>query len=327
MNAISSKPSSSIKFKKEQETLDFFQDEDKKEKESLRSFPVEEWKQIEEFGKRFQVSSFGRIMSLYELESKINGSKMLKDGTRIPLKQTIIINKTKEMNPKTVYVDGKFHGYKVSFQDPVDKKKKSISVAMAVAKAFLPNPLDRKRLTHKDGNKLNCRVDNLEWKAGNGAFTNKDEYIEYLKNADVGERKSEDITSAIIEYLEGNTSKIEEILGKNRTKIFRKCYWMVADLSGSRNCADLAEDLAQETLIKIYEKINKLMFHYPKNPVGWFIRIAQNTARNYIAKMSKEKLVEYKPGWGQHGKKYNENEDNDYEYNDYEYEEQADCST
>ena len=45
-----------------------------------------------------------------------------------------------------------------------------------------------------------------------------------------------------------------------------------------------AEDLTQEILLKIYQKINDLMFHNPKNPVGWFIRVAQNHTRNYLTK-------------------------------------------
>lgn len=32
-----------------------------------------------------------------------------------------------------------------------------------VAETFVPNPHGKKRVIHKDGNKLNNRADNLEW--------------------------------------------------------------------------------------------------------------------------------------------------------------------
>lgn len=40
---------------------------------------------------------------------------------------------------------------------------KSKSLARLVAEAFVPNPNGYNIVYHKDGNKLNCRADNLEW--------------------------------------------------------------------------------------------------------------------------------------------------------------------
>ena len=42
-----------------------------------------------------------------------------------------------------------------------------LHVHQLVAKQFLPNPDNRTQVNHKDGNKLNNHVDNLEW-ATNG---------------------------------------------------------------------------------------------------------------------------------------------------------------
>lgn len=41
--------------------------------------------------------------------------------------------------------------------------KKRISAHRAVANAFIPNPENKKEVNHKDGNKLNNYIDNLEW--------------------------------------------------------------------------------------------------------------------------------------------------------------------
>ena len=178
---------------------------------------------------------------------------------------------------------GKIREYKISYRNSSEGRVLSIAIGLSVARYFLPNPLGRTRIAYKDGNLTNCKVSNLEWRGGN-QFTNKEEYIKHLRTMDVGERKSTDICNAIVEYLEGNDSKMEEILQKNRRVIYWKIYNIV-----QRH--DTAEDLTQESMYRIYKKINELLFHYPKNPVGWFVRIAQNLTRNYVSRVSGVKEV------------------------------------
>lgn len=43
------------------------------------------------------------------------------------------------------------------------KNKKCIKIHKAVAETFIPNPNNCPQVNHKDGNKLNNCVDNLEW--------------------------------------------------------------------------------------------------------------------------------------------------------------------
>ena len=47
--------------------------------------------------------------------------------------------------------------------DAQDGTKRYVRVHTLIAKTFVPNPYNLPQVDHKDGNKLNCSVSNLEW--------------------------------------------------------------------------------------------------------------------------------------------------------------------
>lgn len=95
-----------------------------------------ELREIKGFEGRYAVSDDGRIFSLYDFM----GRKQFKEK--------------KQSTDK--------YGYKYVMLY-VNGKKKHMTVHRAVATAFLSNEKDYPQVNHKDGNKKNNSVSNLEW--------------------------------------------------------------------------------------------------------------------------------------------------------------------
>ena len=95
---------------------------------------IEIWKDIKDYEGLYQISNLGRIKSLYNYR---------RDGTNI-------------LKPKIK------HGY---YQIGLRKNgiRKFYNVHRLVAIAFIPNPNNLPCVNHKDENKLNNNINNLEW--------------------------------------------------------------------------------------------------------------------------------------------------------------------
>lgn len=93
------------------------------------------WKDIKNYEGLYQVSNLGRIRSLNYLHTK---------------KIAIL---------KLIVRGNGYHGVSLC------KKgiKKSVFVHRVVAETFIPTPNNKFQINHKDGNKFNNTIDNLEW--------------------------------------------------------------------------------------------------------------------------------------------------------------------
>lgn len=104
------------------------------------------WKDIENYEGYYQISNLGRVKSL-ERYKKIKTKKVL-------LKERI-------MKPHKQY--GKSDNEYLDIILYKNGKSERFYVHRLVAKAFIPNPENKNQVNHKDKNKQNNNVYNLEW--------------------------------------------------------------------------------------------------------------------------------------------------------------------
>jgi hypothetical protein len=95
---------------------------------------IENWKAIADSNGIYQISSRGRVKSYKSGDELILKPKLQGLG----LKYEFV----------SLYIDGKIH---------------QVTIHRLVAKAFIANPENKPQVNHKDGNKLNNHIDNLEW--------------------------------------------------------------------------------------------------------------------------------------------------------------------
>lgn len=100
--------------------------------ENQLNFPDEEWRNIEGYEGRYQVSNFGRIKSFTRGKGKIFKVKSSPNGY-------YLTHLTKNSQTKT------------------------FRVHRLVAQEFIPNPENKPFVNHKDGKKWNNLAENLEW--------------------------------------------------------------------------------------------------------------------------------------------------------------------
>ena len=92
----------------------------------------EEWRDIKDYEGYYQVSNFGRVRSFHHRVPHILTPRVAFNYLKVPL--------CRGKNDEKVFF-----------------------VHILVAKTFIPNPENKKIVNHKDGNKTNNHVENLEW--------------------------------------------------------------------------------------------------------------------------------------------------------------------
>lgn len=104
---------------------------------------IEVWKDVKDYEGHYQISSFGRVKSMARM-------RPTRSGAYAPLQERILKEKTSK------------HGYKVLHLRR-DNVQCWPSVHRLVASAFILNVENKPTVNHKDCDKTNNKVSNLEW--------------------------------------------------------------------------------------------------------------------------------------------------------------------
>ena len=160
------------------------------------------WKDIPEYEGLYQVSNFGRVKSLSVIRF-IRGKYILIKRDKI-LKQIY--------NPNGYLYVG-LHN---------NNKSKQYLIHRLVAEAFIDNPLSKPFVNHIDFNRLNNKIDNLEWctqKENVYHSINNMRCRHNAKNSNTGEqyiyyRKSNNTYRVIIDKKEYYCKTLEEAIKK-----------------------------------------------------------------------------------------------------------------
>jgi hypothetical protein len=154
---------------------------------------IEIWKAIAECNGQYYVSSHGRVKSFMFFREKFLNGGIVGRGYR----KVILVDKS--------------------------NKRKQNYVHRLVALAFIPNPENKPSVNHKDGNKLNNNVDNLEW------MTQK-ENVKHAWSNGLNESTRLSTSKAVIDILTGKKYSsltlacidINENYNKHALRIFKK---------------------------------------------------------------------------------------------------------
>lgn len=101
------------------------------------------WKAVPDFEGLYEVSNFGRIKSLEITEI------VRKNVTRHRCERILSVFTDKDGYKKVTL--SKYH------------RTKTVGIHRLVAEAFIPNPENKPQVNHKDENKANNNINNLEW--------------------------------------------------------------------------------------------------------------------------------------------------------------------
>lgn len=81
-------------------------------------------------------------------------------------------------------------------------------LARLVAIEFIPNPLNKAQVNHKDGNKFNNHKDNLEWNTGSENITHAYSQLK-RKGSQIGKKNGlSPFSKKVVEYYEDGSHKV-----------------------------------------------------------------------------------------------------------------------
>lgn len=92
------------------------------------------------------------------------------------------------------------------------------------------------------------------------------------------------------QYRRGNEQALATLLNRHKQKVFTSIYLFVRDRY-------IAEDLFQDTFIKVVEKLREGKYHEEGKFLPWVMRIANNLCIDYYRKTKRTPVIRTKDGF------------------------------
>lgn len=163
--------------------------------------PSETWKPVVGYETLYEVSTFGQVKALPVTKKRGNG---LQNRGEVILKHS-----------------KKRRGYLQVTLHNTEGRKRYIGVHQLVALAFIPNPDNKPTVNHKDGNKGNNYLSNLEWATHKEQTAHAD--INGLRNIRGEHSKKSKLNSETILLIRAatNSAGLAELYGVNKSTIYK----------------------------------------------------------------------------------------------------------
>lgn len=155
-------------------------------------------------------------------------------------------------------------GYKMVLLTLPDGKR-SFSIHRLVAEAFLPNTENKPYVNHKDGNKLNNHVSNLEW------VTSSENHYHAIQNG--------------LCSLRGSQEKYLQDFDNEEWKQFKDTDYYVSNLGRLKNIKTnniLKGSIQQNGYVKCSLRINNQTKNYLLHNLVFFSFYPQNLQKNFV---------------------------------------------
>lgn len=143
----------------------------------------------------------------YEGSYKVSNKGVVKSLGRVVLDKN---GKSKNIKEKLLGQSKSIRGY-YSVNLTIKGERRAYTVHRLMAKAFIPNPENKPQVNHKDGNKFNNNIQNLEW------VTGRENIEHYYKTA----KKTSRFLG--VTYMKNSNNWMAKIQ-HNKKKIYLGCY-------------------------------------------------------------------------------------------------------
>lgn len=161
------------------------------------------WKDVPGYENRYHISTFGNVFS---------------------------VKYKRQIKPQLRKADG---GFVIAFR--IGKKRKVFGIHQLVALAFIPNPLKRTEIDHKDNDRGNNHIDNLQW-------CTRGENIRWAYERGRDRKSGEASKAAIFTNKQANQIREEYLNGARPYKIRSKygcsetALWAILNYQSYRVC-------------------------------------------------------------------------------------------